>query len=372
MTTGDSRVWVADLLLAGAVAVISVGFALTDWVASLLALALSASLAFRRTYPVVALVWATTAAVAHALLLTNLTLSVVVVPMLVHGLARWSGRGLALTALGIGLAGAVAGPLWSLSWRAEAKLSDMLVPVAACAGVVIAAHVFGQRERERADTLLVRRRLERIEHDRAVQEAAAEERTQIAREVHDIVAHSLSMIAVQAEGGRALVTRDPSRAPEVLTVIAEESRTALNEIRDMVSLLRGDAAYRPAPGLMDIKDLVDRLGDRAHLDIAGRPPVIGPVLTLTIYRVIQESLTNFLRHAGPKAKAAITITTAETSTSVTIRDNGRGSTAPTDGKGHGLRTMHERVTASGGTMSAGAVPDGGFEVHAVFPLERVS
>jgi signal transduction histidine kinase len=367
VTTGDARVWAADSLFAATVAVISVAFAIQDPTASLLALALSASLAFRRTHPAVALAWGTAAAIAHALLLTNLTLSIVTVPVLIYSLARWSEPSLGWTALGIGLAGAIGGPMWWLNSRAE--FGDIVVTVAANCGVVIVAYVFGQRERERANTQLVRRRLERIQQEQAFQAAAAEERNEIAREVHDIVAHSLSMIAVQAEGGRALVTRNPDRAPEVLTVIADESRAALNEIRDMVSLLRGDAAYRPAPGFEDVKELVDRLGDRAHLRISGRLRPIGPILSLTLYRVVQESLTNFLRHAGPYAKVDVTVGLSDESTHLTIRDNGRGAAATTDGKGHGLRTMQERVTASGGTLFAGAVAAGGFEVRAVFPLE---
>jgi signal transduction histidine kinase len=367
VTTGDSRVWVADSRFAAAVAVISVAITIQDPTASLLALALSSSLAFRRSHPVVALVWASAAAIAHALLLIYLTLSVVTVPVLIYSLARWSERRLAWTALGIGLAGAVAGPVWWLSSRSG--FSDVLVTIAAYSGVVVVAHVFGQRERERADTQLVRSRLERIEQEQAFHAAAAEERNEIAREVHDIVAHSLSMIAVQAEGGRALVTHSPDRAPEVLTVIADESRAALNEIRDMVSLLRGGATYRPAPGFEDVKELVDRLGDRAHLRISGRVGPIGPVLSLTLYRVVQESLTNFLRHAGPYAKVDITVGLADDTIHLTVRDNGRGAAATTDGKGHGLRAMQERVTASGGTLCTGPVSAGGFEVRAVFPLE---
>jgi signal transduction histidine kinase len=353
------------------VAVISVAFTVPDWTAAALALGLSASLAFRRSHPVIALAWATAAASAQAALLSTLTLSVVVVPVLVYSLARWSDRGLAWTALGIGLAGAIWGPVtWQQPSRAEA--SDTLVAIATYAGIVILAHVFGRSERDRADAQLVRRRLGRIEQERAIQDAAAAERAEMAREVHDIVAHSLSMIAVQAEGGRALVTRNPDRAPEILTVIAEESRAALNEIRDMVSLLRGEATYRPAPGFEDVKELVDRLGDRAHLRISGTPRPIGPVLSLTLYRVVQESLTNFLRHAGPYAEVDITVGLADDSTRLTIRDNGRGAAASTDGKGHGLRTMQERVTASGGSLSSGPVATGGFEVCAVFPLEPAS
>jgi signal transduction histidine kinase len=368
VTKPDTNHWVTDSLQAGAVALVSVGFAVPNVEVSLLSLALSLSLVFRRSMPVVALVWAGVVAVAHAVLLPSLTLSIIVVPVLVYSTARWSDRLLAWVALGLAVAGAVAGPTWWL-WS-RAGVDAILVTVGAYAGVVIVAHVVALRERDRASAQVVRRRLEFIQQEQRAEERVAAERNEIAREVHDIVAHSLSMIAVQAEGGRALVMKSPARAPEVLTVIAEESRAALNEIRDMVGVLRrGRAAYRPAPRFEDVRELVDRLGDRAKLSVSGEVRPIGPILGLTLYRVVQESLTNFLRHAGPSARVGVNLVLGETSTTVTVRDTGLGSAAATDGKGHGLQAMRERVLARGGTLTAGAVSTGGYEVCAVFPME---
>jgi signal transduction histidine kinase len=351
-TMSISRAWVADALMAAALAVVSVAFSIPDVVASLLALALSASLAVRRSAPVVALVVATAAAVAQAMMLTNLSLSIVAVPVLVYSFARWSGRALAWSALGVGLAGAVAGPVGWLTARPDAPtVSGVVTTVAAYAGVVVVAHIVGQRGRERAEAQARRER-----------ELVERQRLELAREVHDVVAHSLSMIAVQAEGGRALVTRSPERGPEILSVIADESRNALNEIRDMVSLMR-----RPALSLGDVRQLVDRLGDRARLRIAGQDLPISPMLSLSVYRVVQESLTNFLRHAGPSAEVDVAVVITGDNVDVTVRDNGCGSAAASDGKGHGLETMRERVLAHGGTMTAGAVASG-YEVRAVFPI----
>jgi signal transduction histidine kinase len=361
-------VWVTDSLQAGAVALAGVGFALPELKVALVMVALSASLAFRRSMPVVALAWAGAAAVVHALVLPGLTLSVVAVPMLVYSIARWSGRTLAWIAFGLGLSGAVAGPVCWL-WG-QGGFDYILMTIGGYAGVVIVAYVAGLRERDRADAQVVRRRLEFIQQEQRAEERIAAERNEIAREVHDIVAHSLSMIAVQAEGGRALVTKSPDRAPEVLSVIAEESRAALNEIRDLVGVLRrGKAVYRPAPRFDDVRELVDRLGDRAQLHVSGETRAIGPVLGLTVYRVVQESLTNFIRHAGPSAEVDVSVVLGEKSTDVTVRDTGLGSAASCDGKGHGLQAMRERVLARGGMLTAGAVLGGGYEVRAVFPVE---
>ncbi|TWP46117.1 hypothetical protein FKR81_36910 [Lentzea tibetensis] len=333
-----------DVLVAVAVAAVSLLFTAPDPVASSLAVALSAPLAIRRTHPALALVVATAAAVAHAALVDTLSVAVVTVPVLVHSFARWERRGLALTAVGIALAGAVIGPV---TWHAGQPASTVVFTVSAYVAVVAGVYVAGWSARERAAAL--------------EQAARAQERAEIAREVHDVVAHSLSMIAVQAEGASAR----PDKAADVLAVIAEESRRALNEIRDMVGMLRRDD-YRPAPGLDDVEELVERLGERAELRIVHNGSPIGPVLGLTVYRVVQESLTNFVRHAGPQAKAEVTVVIGADTTDITVRDDGRGAEARPDGRGQGLRVMRERVRAHNGTLVASAV-DGGFEVRAVLP-----
>jgi signal transduction histidine kinase len=383
--TGEFHVWVADTLLAVSVAVVSVVFStVADPALSLVGLVLSASLAIRRSCPALALAVGMSAAAAYALLSTGPPVSAVVVPVLVYSLARWSGRTLAWTALGVALLGAVAGPVRWMTPQAEPRsANDILITVAAYAGVVVVAYVVGQRGRERAEAQIQReheraerQRLELAEQERTARAAAAEERNEIAREVHDIVAHSLSMIAVQAEGGSALVARNPESAAEILSGIADESRKALNEIRDMVSFLRRGGFpggswpenYRPAPGFADIWELLDRLGGRAHLRVVGRERAIGAVMSFTIYRVVQESLTNFLRHAGSSAKVDVIVTFRDDTMDVIVRDDGRGATAATDGRGHGLHTMRERVLAHGGTMTARPVTGGGFEVHVILPL----
>nr|WP_052479071.1 histidine kinase [Kibdelosporangium sp. MJ126-NF4]CEL21828.1 two-component system sensor kinase [Kibdelosporangium sp. MJ126-NF4]CTQ92607.1 two-component system sensor kinase [Kibdelosporangium sp. MJ126-NF4] len=345
------RPWIADTVWAAALAVLSVAFAYPSLADCLLAVALCAALGIRRTYPAVALAFGTVAAVTQALVLTDVNLSILAVPTMVYSLRRWSGRTLGLFGLGVGLAGAVIAPV---VWLRSTNARDIGVTALCYALVIIVVYGFGLRVREREEAALALARAE-----------AAEERGEIAREVHDVVAHSLSLIAVQAEGGRSAAMRDPARAPEILDVIAEESRRALNEIRDMVTVLRKGGLSSDQRGTAGVRELVERLGDRAQLTVTGDT---GPALGFTIYRVVQEALTNFLRHAGPHATVTVSVAVNNAHAEVTIQDNGHGAVATTDGKGHGLATMRERVQARGGTLSVGPVATGGYRVHATVPV----
>jgi signal transduction histidine kinase len=368
-------VWVADLAVAVPVTALGLIFAVPRPVNLILALALSAPLAIRRAYPVFALVSATVAAVAQLLLLDWPGITIIAVPILVYSFARWSGRVLARISLGIALAGAVAGPMrWYLGAPEPVAPRGFLVTIAAYAGVVLVAYVVGGQGRERAQRERARHRAALAEQERRASLAAAGERQQIAGEVHDIVAHSLSTIVVQAEGGQALATSDPAKAAAVLGVISEAAREALDEMREMVALLRrggsmsDTAEYRPTPGLTDLAELIGRSGDRARLRVHGEPPRLSPMLGLTAYRVVQESLTNFLRHAGPVATLDVVVACTEQAIEITARDDGRGAAAPGDGDGHGLATMRERVSLHGGTVTTGPRDGGGFGVHVLLPV----
>ena len=204
------------------------------------------------------------------------------------------------------------------------------------------------------------------------------ERNRIARELHDIVAHSLSVIVVQAEGGRALAAKRPEQAVETLGTIAETGRNALEEMRRIVGVLRGGeaasstdgpSAYAPLPGLGDIDELVRGTSDAAELVSYGSPPEVSPADGLTAYRVVQESLTNVLKHAGPAARARVTLAYTTDSIEIDVSDDGRGAaTLAETVTGHGLLGMRERVTALGGTLSAAPRPGGGYAVRASLPL----
>lgn len=212
---------------------------------------------------------------------------------------------------------------------------------------------------------------ERIElTDRAVEA----ERNRIARELHDIVAHSMSVIVVQAEGARRLVGKDDESVRSALMAIEQTGRTNLNDIRGVVGLLRTDGTeYSPSPELSHLDKLVQQCSDAGldvSLDVLGNPRTLPPMIELSGYRIVQESLTNALKHAGPAASARITIDYHDDAIDITVIDNGRGAAATTPSTpGHGLLGIRERVEAFGGHIHTGPRVGGGFAVEARIPLE---
>ncbi|BAK36984.1 two-component system histidine kinase [Microlunatus phosphovorus NM-1] len=381
------RSWALDLILAGLVTGICVP-ASDPWGrdAMVLSLLLTSSLLVRRSHPRVALAWATTASLLQVYYLPTPTLSIVVVPMIVYAVTRNASPRTGLVALWIGLAGAVIGPArWS-------GLTDnpiaFAVTATACAAIVTGAYLLGRQLREqqinrrqRAQAELERLRLQQSEQEQRARAVAIDERSRIARELHDIVAHSLSVIVVQAEGGRAVVLKRPEVGAEVLDTIAETGRTSLAEMRRIVDVLRGgsaEASYLPSPGLGDLAELVARSGDRFQLLVRGTTPAVPAAIGLTVYRVVQESITNVLKHAGPAATAQIRIDYLPASIEIEVSDDGRGAAAhhaATDSRagaapepGHGLRGMAERVSLMHGRLDARPRPGGGFVVRASIPL----
>ncbi|MEV6490334.1 sensor histidine kinase [Actinoplanes sp. NPDC051633] len=349
-----------------------------------LVVAMCAPLVLRRAYPWPALAASGVAAAVHVVVLPDPTASVVAVPIMVHSLARWSTIRAARAALAVGLIGAVVGPArWLTAHPEPPTLTGWVLAVGGYGAVVIAAFVAGRQAREREELQVQRerdgaerQRLELAERERAVRRAADDERHEVAREIHDLVAHSLAVIAVQAEGGRAMAARQPHRSAEVLTVIADTSREALDELRRVVAMLRRherapEAVYRPAVGLDDVGDLVARLDGRAELCVRGDRDGVGPLAGLTVYRIVQEGLTNVLRHAGPAARAEVAITVTDGEVAVYVGDDGRGDAAASDGHGTGLVAMRERVQLHDGTLSHGPRAGGGFEVRAVLPVPSV-
>ncbi|HEY9292023.1 MAG TPA: histidine kinase [Microlunatus sp.] len=349
----------------------------------------------RRRYPRVALAVATLGAIGLLAASEQPALAIIAVPMMIYTYARWSDRTLARLALGLGLLGSLLGPLrWvvvgSSMREAVAQVGVLMMTVLACAGMVCLAYVLGSRRRERAERVaqsiearIERERLLAAERDQRARVATINERNRIARELHDIVAHSLSVIVVQAEGGRALAAKRPEKAPEVLGTIADTSREALSEMRQMVGLLRSGAApgerpadgssdgYLPTPGLDDLPELVARTADHVNLTEYGARPVVGQALGLTVYRVVQESLTNVLKHGGPSARAAVGVTYARNGIGIRVIDDGVGANASSDGKGHGLRGMRERIALHHGSLAAGPRTEGGFEVLAWLPFPQL-
>ncbi|MEU7987170.1 sensor histidine kinase [Streptosporangium canum] len=210
--------------------------------------------------------------------------------------------------------------------------------------------------------------------------ARAEERSRIARELHDVVAHHVSVMTVQASAARRVLATNPDGAREALSAIEEMGRTAMAEMRNIVGVLRTDAGpaeRNPQPGVLEIPTLVDQMreaGLRTQLWIEGRGVPLPPGVDLAVYRLVQEALTNSLRHAGPQARAWVTVRQEPGELAVQVEDDGHGSGTPGpagDRTGHGLVGIRERVALYGGSLRIGPRPEGGFEVNARFPLKDV-
>ncbi|MFC7486143.1 sensor histidine kinase [Knoellia sp. CPCC 206453] len=208
--------------------------------------------------------------------------------------------------------------------------------------------------------------------------AAAQERRRIAREMHDVVAHSLAVVVAQAEGGRMLAATQPERAPEILDGIASQGREALGQMRGLLGVLReagdgsvadGSGAEAPQPTLADLPTLVAQVratGHQVELETFGDPRRVDPGTALTAYRVVQESLTNVVKHAGRGATARVSVDWTNGLT-LTVSDDGTGAPAPAAGVGRGLIGMHERIELVGGTLAVGPQTDGGWQTCARIP-----
>lgn len=236
-----------------------------------------------------------------------------------------------------------------------------------------AAWVSGQAVRERRQYIdwSAREQAER---------AVSEERLRIAREMHDIVAHSMSIVAVKAGVANHVMTSRPEHAREALTAIEAASREALTELRRMLGMLRSanrqeTAVLEPTPGIHQIPALIDHArlaGLPADLDISGAPQLPEGV-GLAVYRIVQESLTNVVKHAD-SSQCQVVVRGDEREVTVEVSDRGPGDRGPDAGTNadghphHGLIGMRERATAYGGTFQAGAAPSGGYRVHARIPF----
>ena len=228
-----------------------------------------------------------------------------------------------------------------------------------------------RREREHVlERLTVDLEREREEKARA---AVAEERVRIARELHDIVAHAISVIVLQARGGRRSLATDPGETREALDMIEATGSEALAEMRRLLGMLRSDdeeIALAPQPSLRYLDALaaqVREAGLPVDLFVEGEPTELPPGVDLSAYRIVQEALTNALKHAGP-ATARVVVRYRENDLELEIADTGAGASA-SDGEGHGLAGMRERVSLYGGKIEAGPRDGGGFAVRARLPLD---
>jgi signal transduction histidine kinase len=219
----------------------------------------------------------------------------------------------------------------------------------------------------------VRRAEERAQRsEEEARSAAAEERNRITRELHDVLAHSVSVMTVQASAVRRLLTPEQEREREALMTVEETGRQALAEMRRMLGIMRSDhevAALAPQPGLGTLPELVEQVrqsGLPVELSVEGRPVTLPAGVDLSAYRIVQEALTNALKHAGP-AHAWVSVRYAGDDVEIEVENDGASDGAG-DGAGHGLVGMRERAALCGGELHSGPRPGGGFKISARLPV----
>jgi signal transduction histidine kinase len=221
----------------------------------------------------------------------------------------------------------------------------------------------------------LRERTTQLERDREekARAAVAEERARIARELHDVVGHSVSVMTVQASAVRRLLRPDQEQEREALRVVEETGRQALAEMRRMVGVLRRPEeapALAPQPSLVHLDRLVEHVreaGLAVALHVEGEPKPLAPGVDLTAYRLVQEGLTNALKHAQA-SRADVTVRYSDGEVQLVVADNGKGSSNGSTDGGHGLVGMKERVSVYGGDLEAGPAPAGGFVLRARLPV----
>lgn len=251
-------------------------------------------------------------------------------------------------------------------------VDDFLLPLLVIGGAWVAGRLVRGRQLL-ADALgerTVQLDREREAHAHAV---VAAERARIARELHDVVAHSISVMGVQAGAVRRLLGSDQAAEREALLAVEGTGRRALAEMRRMLGILRrsdDELAHAPPPSMAGVEDLVERMGEAGvpvELRVEGDPVPLGPGVDVSAYRILQEALTNTLKHAGP-ARATVTVRYLDRALELEVVDDGRGG-APNGGGGHGLIGMRERVALYGGELRTGTEPGRGYAVRARIPLE---
>lgn len=371
----------------------------------------------RRRWPVAALAAAVLAAVTHIMLIAGPALADLAAPITLYTIASRYRRTLSLASLGITL---LVTASWSgyirldgryVGWTyaspatdtanrpARGGLADGPVPgpkqrqpdlrkkkghtalpptdwggLPVLGSILVAGWAIGSSAMNRRaylDQLTARARDLEREHDQQAALAAAAERSRITRELHDVVAHGLSVIVMQAQGGAAAFDKRPAETRAALATIVETGRASLADMRQVLAAVGSvDGSPHPVPGLDRLLPLIDQVrqaGTPVQLHIQGTPAILPTTVDLSSYRIIQEALTNTMKHAGPEASAQVTLTYGKKELRLHISDNG---TARPDsaGIGNGLRGMRERAELLRGELVAGPGPHGGFVIQARLPL----
>lgn len=365
----------ADVSLAAVLFVVSVGGAILQvpdlgprWLTVPVSAVMAAATAWRRQSPFASFVVVVGAGLLQTLLAEDpgtTYQALIVYVVMTYSVAAHTSEGLA--AIGLAL---IVGASWLEEWLDHGE--DYLFLVLMFGGTWVLGRLV-QQSRTRATVA-------ELNQDEGARLAVADERARIARELHDIVAHGVSVIAIQADAARAVLRVDPDQAVEPLTVISDSARDVLDELRRLLVVLRigeaTDTSVTPLPGLDQLSDLARGmtaagLPVELTVECAGvRPPAI---VELSAYRIVQESLTNVLRHAGA-ARTVVTVRCDAAGVVVEVT-NERGSPSAIGaggsvGAGHGLIGIRERTALVGGVLDAGPTRDGGFRVSANLPAHR--
>jgi len=338
-----------------------------------LALLHTLPLAARRRFPLAVLATSVASGLAFANLGLPPVFLGVAILVAVYSVAAYGDRWVSLAGLAAAELGSAAVQLTPGRFQAPTPVSNALVIGAAW----LLGYFVGVR---RAYTTQLERTAELEQaREELARRAVTEERLRLARELHDVVAHAMSVIAVQSGVGAHVANTQPQEAAKALAAIEATSRAALEELRRLLGVLRrrdsepqGDLT--PVPGLADLDSLlaeVAKAGLAVRLRVEGTPSQLPAGVDLSAYRIVQEALTNVVKHAGP-ARAQVVVGYGDQDVTVEVTDDGRGVGASTgDGQamvGHGLIGMRERVAAFGGDLEVGPRPDGGFRVAARLPL----
>ena len=348
----------------------------------LLIVAMSAPVAVRRRYPVGAFAATVIVGGLEVLMVTRPMGSDLAVVIMVYTVAAYRPRRISLAALAITLAGSV---IAVLVWAEDSVIHSVytLTGVAAVfGGPALLAWLLGDSMQWRRGYYrgLEERaaRLER-ERDAHIQVAAAAERARIARELHDVVAHNVSVMVVQADGAAFALDSSPEQARQALTAISRTGRQALAEMRSLLGVLRSasdsEAALTPQPGVEQLAQLLEQTraaGLPVSFAVEGVPRPLTSGAALAAYRIVQESLTNARKHGGLTVTAGVTLRFCDDQLVIKVTDDGRAredtGDGGADGLGHGLIGMRERADVYGGTVTAGPRPGGGWRVTATLPL----
>lgn len=354
----------------------------------LVVIVLHSALAFRRVSPLRSFV-AVSAAAFVLVIIPNAPVvppSMLVFPLSLYAYSAYGSQRLA-PAIGL-LVGVVGSGIltgqWELSGQREitgqsgqvsappiAIFGTMLVSVLAAWGLGL----FRRVQRAYVANLIDRATQAETEREERARRAVLDERARIAREMHDVIAHSLAVIVSQAQGGQYAARVDPKQATESLATIAETGRQALADMRGLLDILRSDPSTTadddrgPQPTLRDLPGLLARVrsaGLSVRYNSVGAPFPLSPGAELALYRVVQEALTNTLKHGGPEASANVEFAWSGDAVMVMVRDTGHSNSAP-GGTGRGLVGMRERLAVIGGAVSAEPGADRGFVVRALLP-----